>query len=388
MRETEQWSGRVQTVIVGAGVIGLSIADELIRRGREVLVLERDRPGAGATWAAGGMLAPISEAEQLDAELVALGQDSLLRYPSFIERLERLTGLNCGYSSEGTLWVGVNEDDRAELDYLRETLEGKGLACEPLDAKEVSRREPHLSGRIRLGLLVEQDHQVDPRALTLSLEESIRSRGGKLVCGAVVMEIVEEGGRVRGVSGRTTRGERFEIQLEQLVLAAGAWCDRELRHPLGEIGIRPVKGQLVRLRGPRLLRHVVRTPDVYLVPREDGELLVGATMEEMGFDLSSTAGPAMDLLRHAWEALPGIYDLELAEISVGLRSAVEDHLPLIGASPVEGLFFAAGHFRNGVLLAPATAHHLVRQMLDGREPRELRPFRPSRALDGAGEAPE
>jgi glycine oxidase len=172
-----------------------------------------------------------------------------------------------------------------------------------------------------------------------------------------------------------------------VVLAAGAWCDRELRHPLGETGIRPVKGQLVRLRGPRLLRHVVRTPDVYLVPREDGELLVGATMEEMGFDVGSTAGAVMDLLRHGWEALPGIYDLELAEVSVGLRSAVEDHLPLIGASGIEGLFLATGHFRNGILLAPGTAHHLARQMTEGREPRELRPFRPGRGMGGdEGEA--
>jgi glycine oxidase len=365
-------------VVVGAGVIGLALADELLRAGREVLLLERDRPGSGATWAAGGMLAPISEAEQNEPKLIEFGQDSLARYPEFIERLERFTGLSCGYASDGTLWIAVNHDDRSELDYLRETLRRKNLDCRLLSGEEVARREPHLSGRVLGGLLVEQDHQVDPRALSLCLEQSIRSRGGKIVCGAVVMEIAAKGGKLRSVRGCTARGERFDIVAEQLVLAAGAWTERELCKPLPELGVRPVKGQLVRLRGPRLLRHVVRTPDVYLVPRQDGELLIGATMEEMGYDSTSTAGAAMDLLRHAWEALPGIYDLELSEISVGLRSAADDHLPLIGLTEVEGLFVAVGHFRNGVLLAPATAHYLAKWMIAGQAPEELDAFRPQR----------
>ena len=377
-RDPGHFSGRVETIVVGAGVIGLTLADELLRSGRQVLLLERERPGSGATWAAGGMLAPVSEADHGEAELVRFGQDSLSRYPAFVERLEGYTGLSCGYVTEGTLWIAVNRDDRAELDHLRETLVRKRLECRALSAAEVVQREPHLSGRVLGGLLVEQDHQVDPRALSLCLEQAIRSRGGKIVCGAVVMEIVASDGRFHSVRGRTERGERFDISADQLVLAAGAWSEREVRLPLPELGVRPVKGQLLRMRGSRLLDHVVRTPDVYLVPRRDGELLVGATMEEMGYDATPTAGATMDLLRHAWEVLPGVYDLELSELSVGLRSAVDDHLPLIGQSKIEGLFLSLGHFRNGVLLAPASAYYLTRCMNDGRPPEELRPFLPQR----------
>jgi glycine oxidase len=162
------------------------------------------------------------------------------------------------------------------------------------------------------------------------------------------------------------------------VLAAGAWSTSGIRSPLSGIGLRPVKGQLVRVRGTRLLTRVVRTPRIYLIPREDGELLLGATMEEMGFDAEPTAGAVFDLLRHAREALPGIYELQWSEISVGLRSAVEDHLPVIGETATSGLYAAFGHFRSGILLAPATAHYLASWIADGRAPAELVPFAPAR----------
>jgi glycine oxidase len=161
--------------------------------------------------------------------------------------------------------------------------------------------------------------------------------------------------------------------------------------PLPPLGLRPVKGQLVRLGGPELLRHVVRSPDVYLVPRRGGELLVGATMEEQGFDGLPTAGAVLDLLREAWRILPGTYDLAVIELSVGFRPAVRDHRPVIGATSTHGLYVATGHFRNGVLLAPATAHHLADWIVEGRRPPALAPFgvermempATARALDGA-----
>jgi glycine oxidase len=169
------------------------------------------------------------------------------------------------------------------------------------------------------------------------------------------------------------------VHCDAVVLAAGAWATATIRSPLQDLGVRPVKGQLLRLRGPApLLRHVVRHPDVYLVPREDGELLVGATMEEVGFDPAVTAGAMLDLLRHAWQVVPGIYELELAEVSVGFRSAVRDHLPVLGPSEVAGLHVAVGHFRNGILLAPATAAAVVGSLLGGAPVPELRPFLASR----------
>ncbi|MDH3786691.1 MAG: glycine oxidase ThiO, partial [Acidobacteriota bacterium] len=358
------------------GIIGLTLADALLRRGRQVMVIERDRPGCGSTWAAGGMLAPISEAEHRDPDLLALAQRSLESYPRFVHRLEGDTGLQCGYSDQGSLWVAGNRDDREELNHLRQTLEQQSLRVETLDGEHLSQLEPHLSGRVQFGLRVDGDHQVDPRALVLCLEQSIRSRGGKIVSGARVEEILEHGGRVRGVAGQTRRGESFRLEADEVVLAAGAWSARGIRLPIEPIDVRPVKGQLLRLRGETLLRHVVRTPDVYLIPRADGELLVGATMEEMGFDSTPTAGPVMDLLRHAWEILPGTYDLELAEICVGLRPALDDQRPAIGPTSVSGLFLAVGHFRNGVLLAPATAAGLADWIVDDVEPDYLRAFHP------------
>ena len=157
------------------------------------------------------------------------------------------------------------------------------------------------------------------------------------------------------------------------VLAAGVWSG-EVDAPLPPLGLRPVKGQLVRLGGPELLRHVVRSPDVYLVPRRGGELLVGATMEEQGLDALPTAGAVLDLLREAWRILPGLYDLAVTELSVGFRPAVRDHRPVIGATSTRGLYVATGHFRNGVLLAPATAHYLAEWIAKGAAPAALAPF--------------
>jgi glycine oxidase len=375
----DDWTGQVETIVVGAGVIGLAVAHELLLQGSEVWVLERDRPGCGATWAAGGMLAPISEAEQGEPELTRFGQDSLRRYPRFVESLERFTGLSCAYRTDGTLWVAVNRDDVAELEHLCETLQSRNLPVQTLNGTQVVQREPHLSGRIHAGLLVEQDHQVDPRALIFCLEQAVRARGGKILCGTQVREVTERNGRLHAVLGRNGGGDEIRLRCDDLVLATGAWSCRELVLPVPNLGVRPVKGQLLRLRGQRLLRHVVRTPDSYLIPREDGELLIGATMEEMGYDTSATAGAAMDLLRHAWEALPAIYDLQLHEISVGLRSAVEDNLPLIGPTGIEGLHLALAHHRNGILLAPATAHYLAQRIRGEREVEALKPFLPSRA---------
>ena len=188
------------------------------------------------------------------------------------------------------------------------------------------------------------------------------------------MERIESGGQV---SGRRLDGTSFEVRAERVVLAAGAWGE-EISLPIAPPGLRPVKGQLVRLRGTALVRHVLRTPEVYLVPRATGELLVGATAEEMGFDIEPTAGAVLDLLRHAWELLPGIYDLELAEINVGLRPALMDHLPAIGPTESEGLFLALGHFRHGILLAPGTAHYLAELLHTGDEQAALEPFLPQR----------
>jgi glycine oxidase len=368
----------VDHVVVGAGVIGLTLAHELLSRGKRVVVLDRGRPGGGATDTAGGMLAPILEAEHEPPPLVELALDSQSRFPELVARLEAATGTRCGYRTEGTLCVARDRDDMAELEHLSCLLEDRGLGCSMLAAEEVCALEPHLSSRVRGGLDVRRDHQIDPRALSRTLVAAIERLEGVIRQGVIVEEVEARAGRVVAVRGLDAEGAGFRLEVGSVTVAAGAWMTRDIRLPSAVAGLRPVKGQLLRLHGPRLLERVVRSPDVYLIPRAAGELLVGATMEEMGFDETASAGAVMDLLRHAWEIAPGIYDLELREVCVGLRSAVDDHMPVVGPTEVEGLHVAVGHFRNGVLLAPATAHYLADTIESGVAPPALEPFSPSR----------
>jgi glycine oxidase len=363
---------RSEAVVVGGGITGLSLAYELARRGREVLVLDRHDVAGVATRAAAGMLAPTSEADLSERALVDLELDSLRRYPEFVAGLERLTGESCGYRTDGTLWVALNRDQDGELERLFAMQRAKGLPARRLSAVEALAREPHLSGRIVAGLLAEGDHQIDPRALTRALGAALARLGGHVVAGCRVDRIEHVGDEVVAVSG-AVGGRALRVSCQVAVLAGGVWSE-DVDAPLPPLGLRPVKGQLVRLAGPELIRHVVRSPDVYLVPRRGGELLVGATMEEQGFDARPMAGAVLDLLREAWRLLPGVYELAISELSVGFRPALRDHLPVIGAAAVRGLYVATGHFRNGVLLAPATAHHLAEWIVGGAPPAALAPF--------------
>ena len=368
-----------EIVIVGAGVIGLAIAFELTRRGKSVLVLEKERVGGGATWASAGMLAPVSEAKVEEPALVEFALESLRRYPEFVSAVETSSGLSSGFRREGTLLVALGRDHEEELDHLVEAQRARGLESYRLTADEVFEREPHLSGWVTGGLLAADDLQVDPRALVQALATATRSQQGLIVEGAEVESVEAEAGSLRRVEGRLN-GQTFSVACDVAVVAAGAWSSTSLESPAGEMGVRPVKGQTVRLQGPSLVRHVLRSPEVYVVPRESGELVIGATMEEQGFDSTPTAGATMDLLRKAWHILPGIYDCPLLEVSVGLRPASRDHMPLIGATEVDGVIVATGHYRHGILLTPITAETVADLITDGRESTLLAPFSPERLL--------
>jgi glycine oxidase len=356
--------------------VGLSIAYEAARRGLDVLVVERHRLGGGATAVAGGMLAPVSEGEDSHPRLTAMGLESARLYPEFVAAVEADAGRSCGYRSEGTLLVALHRDHEAQLAHAAASHREQARRLVWLSPDEVQLREPRLAPRVVGAFLAEEDRQVDPRALAAALVAALMGRGVALREGAQVRALLP-GGVELGGDGPSER-----VSARHVVLCAGAWSNEALPG-LPPLPLRPVRGQMVRLRGEPLIRHVVRTPDVYLVPRQDGELLVGATSEERGFDPAPTAGAVLDLLRDAFRVLPGTTDLAVAELTVGFRPALRDHLPAIGASRRPGVYLAVGHYRNGVLLAPATARWLVEGIVAGAMPEALAPFSPLRFPEAA-----
>jgi glycine oxidase len=353
-------SERVSDVIVvGGGVIGLAVAWRGALRGLAVTVADPE-PGRGASYAAAGMLAPVSEASYTEEPLLRLGLESLSRWPGFAAELAEASGCELDYRTDGTLDVAFGSDDMAALDDMAVFMGGLGLPVERLTGRECRRLEPMLAPAVRGGLLAGGDAWVDPRRVTAALLAAL-GRSGVPVVRERVAGVAVEGDAVRGV--RLASGG--ELRADRVVLAAGAWSGLldglppDLLPP-----VRPVKGQIMRLRSPRPLlghcvRGMVRGSSAYLVPRRDGELVLGATQEEMGFDTRVTAGALWELLRDARELVPGITELELSGVVAGLRPGTPDNLPLIGPTAVEGLLMATGHHRGGVLLTPLTADALL-----------------------------
>ncbi|MEU4224614.1 FAD-dependent oxidoreductase [Nonomuraea sp. NPDC026600] len=403
-------------IVVGGGIVGLSIAWRLARSGRPVTVVD-PAPASGASHAAAGMLAPVSEVTYTEEPLLRLGLAGLRRWPSFASELATDAGLGADGSGpaaavsevsdaaragldfrvDGTLAVAFGADDLAALGELAAFMEKLGLPVERLTGRECRRLEPMLAPSVRGGLLARGDAWVDPRRVTTALLAALKRLGVPLVR-ARVSELLRDGDQVVGVrlappgqapapdrspvwgGSPETRGERIaqadlpdetqadqitrahlidEIRGERVILAAGAWSAG-----LVDVPVRPVKGQIMRLRSPqpllgRCVRGTVHGASVYLVPRGDGELVVGATQEELGFDTRVTAGGLYELLRDARELVPGVTELEVADVVAGLRPGTPDNVPLIGPSGTPGLVLATGHHRGGVLLAPLTAAILL-----------------------------
>jgi glycine oxidase len=370
-------------VVVGAGVSGLGIGWKLAEAGRAVTVIDRGRAGREASWAAAGMLAPQVEAEPGEEALLPLMLESQALWPDFAAALERASGANIGYRTEGTLVVALDRDDREKLRFRFDYLTSLGRKLEWLSGADARRLEPHLARGVSAAIASPLDHQVDNRALIAALEIAFKRSGGTLIENAPVEEILIDHGRARGV-----RLKDRTIEGDTVVIAAGAWSRNlpglpdEVRPP-----VRPVKGQMLAIQMDRaapLATRVIWAPDAYLVPRADGRLLVGATVEEMGFDTTLTAGGMFELLRGAWETLPGTYDLPLIESWAGLRPASRDDAPILGATEIEGLIMATGHHRNGILLTPVTADAVSRLILDGTAPASIAPFALSRFAASPG----
>ncbi len=363
--------------IVGGGICGLGIGWRLAAAGAEVVVVDSGEAGQGATWAAAGMLAPQAEAEHGEEALLPLLLESRAMWAGFAAELEAASGIDVGYRTEGTVVVALDRDDREFLEQRHTYLTSLGLYVEWLTGRAARKREPGLAPAVTGGIYSPLDHQVDNRAVFEALRTAYLAAGGTLIENTPVEEIAMSGGRAAGI-----RLPDREIAAETVVLAAGAWS--RLVPGLPEPSrppVRPLKGQMIALQmdpAAPLVEHVVWGPDIYIVPRRDGRLVIGATVEEMGFDTQMTAGGLYELTRHAWETLPGIYDLPVIEAWAGLRPASRDDAPILGASDIPGLVIATGHHRNGILLAPVTADAISGLVLRGETRESVRPFGPER----------
>ncbi|MGY1741537.1 MULTISPECIES: glycine oxidase ThiO [unclassified Blastococcus] len=358
-------------VVAGGGLVGLSVAWRAAQRGLSVTVVD-DAPGSGASRAAAGMLAPVSEAGYGEEPLLRLCQASLVRYPAFLDELAAATGVRVPLREAGTLVVGFDDDDARALAELHRFHVELGLAADRLTGREARRREPSLTPRVRGGVLVPGDLSVDPRELHPVLRAAAEGAGVRLVR-ARVAGLLRAGGRAAGVA----LADGGEVRAGRVVLALGAHSGALPGAPA--VPVRPVKGQVLRLRGAAGLlagtvRALVRGRPVYLVPHGDDGLVVGATVEERGFDATVTAGGVHDLLHDAIEVVPGVTELELAETLARWRPGTPDNAPVLGPCGTPGLLLATGHFRNGVLLTPLTGELLADLLVSGEVPALAAPF--------------
>ena len=363
--------------MIGAGVIGLGIAWRLAQAGCAVTVFDRGEAGHGASWAAAGMLAAAVETEPGEEPLLPLALESQRLWPDFARELEAAADISVNYRDEGTLVVALNRDDAAQLHHSYEFQKGLGLDLHWLSAAEARHREPHLKPGIAAAVWSPRDHQVENRDLGRALAIAARRAGVELVEHCAVHEVLFKGSRVAGLVSKRGR-EPAEI----VVLAAGAWS-REIGGipPAYLPPVRPIKGQMLALQmdpAAPLLRHVVWLPRGYMVPRNDGRLVIGGTVEERGFDTSLTAGGILALLEGAWRAVPTIEELPIAETWVGFRPGSRDDAPMLGPSGIDGLVVATGHHRNGILLTPVTAALISAFVLTGRLPENTLSFSPER----------
>jgi glycine oxidase len=320
------------------------------------------------------MLAACAEAEPGEEALVTLGRASQARWPAFAAELKQASGVDVGLRPEGTLVVALTSDDQARLNHQLVFQRKLGLPLQWITAAETRRREPHLAGKLAGAVFSPEDTQVDNRKLAAALRIAAEAAGASISEHQAVKTISNDAGRIDGI----VLADGRKVAADVVVLAAGAWSRSidglapELRPP-----VRPIKGQMLALRmdpAAPLLTHVVWAPGAYLVPRLDGRLLVGATVEEKGYDTSLTAGGILTLLEAAWRVVPAVEELPIDEMWVGHRPGSRDDAPILGTGLIDGLIYATGHHRNGILLTPITADAIAELVLDGAADPAIRPF--------------
>lgn len=359
-------------VIVGAGIIGGALACELARERMQVLLLDRQRPAAEATWAAAGMLAPGAEAEEFPS-LTSLSRASLDLYPAFVQAIEEETGIRVGLQRNGALLAFFGPDGDRELKKFQTTLTKLGFAVESMTGEQARHREPRLSPEVTAGLWLADEASVDNRTLGRGVIAAAQKRGVALRGGAEVSRLLLDGNRCVGVEAA---GE--QITAGHVVIAAGSYSGR-IETAAQYAPTRPIRGQMVALdAGAARPFSVLRSAGGYLVPREDGRVLAGSTLETAGFDKSLTPSGLQRILNGAVGMIPALAATPVLETWAGLRPDTPDHLPILGPTDIEGLSIATGHYRNGILLAPITAR-LARQWLLGQKTDiPLDPFSPLR----------
>jgi glycine oxidase len=368
--------GGYDAVVVGGGVIGLCCAWRAAQRGARVVVIDRAQPPAGATRVAAGMLAPVGELAFGEPELLRMTLAAAELYPAFVAELEAATGLSTGYTRHGALHIALDRDEAAELRRVHDLQRSLGLGAEWLPPRRCRALEPGLTPSFNGGVHAVDEAAVDPRALTAALLAALEAAGVEVQGETEVGAALLDGDRIEGV--RTTSGE--ELRAKAVVAATGAWsgADAWLPEP-ARPPVRPVKGQILELRAVESAapcERIVASERVYLVPRPDGRLVVGATSEERGFDSTVTAGGVHELLREAYRLLPDVAEMELVESMAGLRPGTPDNLPLVGPGALDGLVLATGHYRNGILLAPLTGEAVAELLEGGELPEALAAARP------------
>jgi len=377
----------LDAVIVGAGAIGLACAWRAAQSGLRIRVLERDEPGSGASGVAAGMLAPVGEATWGEDRLLEAALASHSAWPAFAEELAAASGLETGFIPGGALHVALDRDEASELRRRYQLMDSLGLAAEWLGPRECRRLEPGLNPGVHGGVHAPHEAGVDPGALVAAIRVAAERAGAEVVTGAEVTGAILDADRIEGVE--TADGARHRAGVT--VLAAGAWSGTASWLPEGaRPPVRPVKGQILTLRatdGRAPAARIVVTERVYLVPRADGRLVAGATVEELGFDTRVTAGGVHEVLREAYRALPDVAELELERAVAGLRPGTPDNAPVVGPGGLEGLFLATGHFRNGILLAPLTATGVAAMLCGEEPPPELAVADPARFKATRAEVP-
>ncbi|MCJ2015816.1 glycine oxidase ThiO [Methylobacterium sp. J-076] len=369
---TQALPERADVAVVGGGLIGLACAWRLAGRGLSVAVIERETVGCGASLAATGMLAPAAEHEPGSDPLLPLALDSLARWPGFRDDLEAASGLSIDYRADGTLVLAIGRDEVERLRFRYELQRRSGLDAGWLSGADVRRLEPGLRPSVTAGVHCPLDHQVDPRLVMAALVQACRGAGVTITERTPVTGLDWSGGRVTGLV--TDHGS---LRAGTVILAAGAWSGEGGLLPESlSLPVRPLKGQALALRTTRqtgTLSRMVWTEQVHMAPKGDGQLIVGATVEDCGFRAGVTAGGLYALLEGARRVLPGIEEMEVEAVWSGYRPTSDDDAPIIDTL-APGLVAATGHHRNGYLLAPVTADAVADLVAGGELPAVARPF--------------